>query len=104
MPASSAVVIHLPCHCRCPRYRKAALAAAYAGAEPKFIFEAVAAALAAYGVCGEIAYESLKPGEGCGTFAVRLFDAVGNLDVTAQAYINIYESMLMRPLLDRSRR
>ena len=59
-----------------------ALTAAYAGAEPKFLFEATAAALAAYGVCGELAYESLKPGEGCGTFAVRLFDAVGNLDVT----------------------
>ena len=59
-----------------------ALPAAYAGAEPKFLFEATAAALAAYGVCGELAYESLKPGEGCGTFAVRLFDAVGNLDVT----------------------
>ena len=60
-----------------------ALTAAYAGAEPKFLFEAVAAALAAYGVCGKIAAESLKPGEGSGTFAVRLFDAVGNLDVTA---------------------
>lgn len=59
-----------------------ALTAAYAGAEPKFLFETTAAALAAYGVCGELAYESLKPGEGCGTFAVRLFDAVGNLDVT----------------------
>ena len=60
-----------------------ALTAAYAGAEPKFLFEATAAALAAYDVCGELAYESLKPGEGCGTFAVHLFDAVGNLDVTA---------------------
>jgi hydroxyethylthiazole kinase len=59
-----------------------ALTAAYAGAEPNFLFEAAAAALAAYGVCGKLAYESLKPGEGCGTFAVRLFDAVGNLDVT----------------------
>jgi len=27
-----------------------------------------------------------------------------NLKVTAQAYIDIYESMLKRPLLDRSRR
>jgi len=60
-----------------------ALTAAYAGAEPKFLFEATAAALAAYGVCGEIAAESLKPGEGSGTFGVRLFDAMDKLDVTA---------------------
>lgn len=60
-----------------------ALTAAYAGAEPKFLFEAVAAALAAYGVCGKIAAESLKPGEGSGTFGVRLIDAMDNLDVTA---------------------
>ena len=60
-----------------------ALTAAYVGAEPKFLFEATGATLASYGVCGTIAAESLKPGEGCGTFAVRLFDAVGNLDVTA---------------------
>ena len=60
-----------------------ALTAAYAGAEPKFLFEATAAALAAYGVCGKLAFESLKPGEGCGTFGVRLFDAMGGLDVTA---------------------
>ena len=60
-----------------------ALTAAYAGAEPKFLFEATAAALAAYGVCGEIAAGSLKPGEGSGTFGVRLFDAMDNLDVTA---------------------
>lgn len=60
-----------------------ALTAAYAGAEPKFLFEAVAAALAAYGVCGKLAAESLKPGEGAGTFGVRLFDAMDGLDVTA---------------------
>ena len=60
-----------------------ALTAAYAGAEPKFQFEAVAAALAAYGVCGTIAAESLKPGEGSGTFGMRLIDAMDNLDVTA---------------------
>ena len=60
-----------------------ALTAAYAGAEPKFLFEAVAAALAAYGVCGKLAAESLKPGEGSGTFGVRLIDAMDNLDVTA---------------------
>lgn len=60
-----------------------ALTAAYVGAEPKFLFEATAAALAAYGVCGGIAAESLKPGEGSGTFGVRLFDAMDNLDVTA---------------------
>ena len=60
-----------------------ALTAAYAGAEPKFLFEAVSAALAAYGVCGRMAFESLQPGEGCGTFGVRLFDAMDALDVTA---------------------
>lgn len=60
-----------------------ALTAAYVGAEPKFLFEAAAAALAAYGVCGTFAAESLKPGEGCGTFGVRLFDAMDLLDVTA---------------------
>ena len=60
-----------------------ALTAAYVGAEPKFLFEATAAALAAYGVCGKIASESLKPGEGSGTFGVRLFDAMDNLDVTS---------------------
>ena len=60
-----------------------ALTGAYAGAEPKFLFEAVSAALAAYGVCGELAFESLKPGEGCGTFGTRLFDAMDRLDVTA---------------------
>lgn len=60
-----------------------ALTAAYVGAEPKFLFEATAAALAAYGVCGKIAAESLKPGEGSGTFGMRLFDAMDNLDVTA---------------------
>jgi len=60
-----------------------ALTAAYAGAEPKFLFEAVAAALAAYGVCGKLAAESLKPDEGSGTFGVRLIDAMDNLDVTA---------------------
>ena len=59
-----------------------ALTAAYAGAEPKFLFEAVAAALAAYGVCGKLAAESLKPGEGSGTFGVRLIDVMDNLDVT----------------------
>ena len=60
-----------------------ALTAAYLGAELNFHFEAIAAALAAYGVCGKIAAESLKPGEGSGTFGVRLIDAMDNLDVTA---------------------
>ena len=60
-----------------------ALTGAFVGAEPRFLFEAVSAALAAYGVCGTLAYESLKPGEGCGTFYTRLIDAMGDLDVTA---------------------
>ena len=60
-----------------------ALTGAFAGAEPKFLFETVSAALAAYGVCGELAFEALKPDEGSGTFHARLIDAMDRLDVTA---------------------
>jgi hydroxyethylthiazole kinase-like sugar kinase family protein len=60
-----------------------ALTGAFAGAEPRFLCAAVSAALAASGVCETLAHESLKPGEGCGTFYTSLIDAMGELDVTA---------------------
>lgn len=43
-------------------------------------FLATVAGLTAMGVAGELAYESLQPGEGSGTFRVRLIDAISNLD------------------------
>lgn len=44
-----------------------------AGAPP---FAAAAAGVAAMGIAGELAFRSLGPGEGIGTFRARLFDSV----------------------------
>jgi len=42
-------------------------------------FVGTAAGIAFMGIAGEIAQQSLKPGEGIGTFRVRLFDALWNM-------------------------
>lgn len=44
----------------------------------KDIFIATVTAIATMGICGEIAYENLKDGEGTGSFRTRLLDAVSN--------------------------
>lgn len=54
--------------------------AAYAVANPDAMLEAVVAAIAGHGVCGEIAAERMQPGDGNGTFRTYLLDALYNLD------------------------
>lgn len=43
------------------------------------VFTGAAAGVAIMGVAGEIAQRSLRPGEGLGTFKIRIFDAVSTL-------------------------
>jgi hydroxyethylthiazole kinase len=58
-----------------------ALIAAYCGANTENTLDAVAASVAAMGICGEIAYEkTVGENGGTGTFRIRLIDAMSNLD------------------------
>ena len=57
-----------------------AMTAAYLAANPECPLEAVAAAVCAMGICGEIAQEKLQEGEGNATYRSRLIDAVYHLD------------------------
>ena len=54
--------------------------AAYVVANPDAPLDAVVAAVAGHGVCGEIAAERMKPGDGNGSFRTYLLDALYNLD------------------------
>lgn len=54
--------------------------AAYAVANPDNMLEAVVAALAGHGICGEIAAERMVPADGNGTFRTYFLDALYNLD------------------------
>ena len=56
-----------------------ALTAAFAAANPGETFEAVCAAVAAMGVCGEIAHARLGAQDGSGAMRSYLLDAVSNL-------------------------
>jgi hydroxyethylthiazole kinase len=57
-----------------------AMTAAYLAANPENPLEATAAAVAAMGLCGEIAFSKLEGGEGNSTYRNRIIDAVYNLD------------------------
>lgn len=54
--------------------------AAYAVANPAAPLDAVVAAIAGHGVCGEIAAERMQPADGNGSFRTYLLDALYNLD------------------------
>jgi hydroxyethylthiazole kinase len=54
--------------------------AAYVVANPEDPLDAVVAAVAGHGVCGEIAAERMKPADGNGSFRTYLLDALYNLD------------------------
>lgn len=56
-----------------------ALAGSCCGAVDDF-FAAAVAGIAIMGIAGEMAQQSLQPGEGLGTFRARLFDAVSRMD------------------------
>ncbi|MGI6255660.1 MAG: hydroxyethylthiazole kinase [Acutalibacter sp.] len=56
------------------------LATAYAVANPDNKTEAVAAAVSAMGLAGEIGYANLQPGEGNSTYRNRIIDAIYNMD------------------------
>lgn len=56
-----------------------AMATAYLAANPESPLEAVAAAVCALGVCGQIAATRMAEGEGNATYRNRLIDAVFNL-------------------------
>ncbi len=56
-----------------------AMLAAYLAANAESPLEASAAAVAAMGLCGEIAYSRLKEGEGNSAYRTRIIDAVYNL-------------------------
>lgn len=58
----------------------ASLIGAYCGANKDYLM-ATAAAVMTMGIAGEKSMESLKDGEGIGTFKVRLFDNVFNLTI-----------------------
>jgi hydroxyethylthiazole kinase len=61
-----------------------ALIAAYCGANPDRLLDAAAAAVAAMGLCGEIAYKrTSEAGAGTGTFRTLLIDAMSQLDSEA---------------------
>ena len=57
-----------------------AMTAAYLAASPDNYLEAVAAAVSAMGLCGELAYARRAAGEGNSTYRNRLIDEVYNLD------------------------
>lgn len=57
-----------------------AMTAAYVTANPDHPLTATAAAVCAMGVCGEIAFSRLQPGEGNATYRNRILDVVCNLD------------------------
>lgn len=57
-----------------------AMTAAYLTANPNDPLTATAAAVCAMGVCGEIAFARLQPGEGNATYRSRILDAVCHLD------------------------
>lgn len=64
-----------------------ALTGAFAAANPGHWFEAVVVMLAAYGAAGEIAQKNLLPGEGSGSFEMRLIDAFNLMNTkTLQEY------------------
>lgn len=54
------------------------LIGAFCGANPSFVYESAAAAMALMGVAGEIAEK--KEGSNIGRFHMSLFDALGNMD------------------------
>ena len=54
--------------------------AAYVVANPDAPLDAVVAAVAGHGVCGEIAAERIQPADGNGSFRTYLLDALYNLD------------------------
>ncbi|MDF2500647.1 MAG: Hydroxyethylthiazole kinase [Anaerosporomusa subterranea] len=54
------------------------LIACFCGVTTDYLASAVGG-IAVMGIAGELAERSLKPGEGIGTFRVRLFDAVSNM-------------------------
>lgn len=56
------------------------LATAYAVANPDNKTEAVAAAVCAMGLAGEIGFANLQPGEGNSTYRNRIIDAIYNMD------------------------
>ena len=57
-----------------------AFTSAFAGANPEMLFEASAAAVMSFGICGEIAAGNMLAGEGSASFKTRLIDAIYNLD------------------------
>lgn len=60
-----------------------ALAAAYVQANPGNPLEAAAAAVAAMGLAGELAWERLAPTEGNSTYRNRIIDAIDRMDGAA---------------------
>jgi len=60
-----------------------ALVAACVTANPKNVFEAVAAAVAAMGLAGETGWDNMQPGDGNSTYCNRIIDAVYNMDGAA---------------------
>ncbi|MFA6808727.1 MAG: hydroxyethylthiazole kinase [Eubacteriales bacterium] len=56
-----------------------ALCGAFCGAESDY-FIAALSAVATMGIAGELAKKALRDGDGIGTFRVRLFDSIYNLD------------------------
>lgn len=56
-----------------------AMCTAYVVANPDDVLTATAAAVSAMGLCGQIAFEALKEGEGNSTYRNHLIDAVYNL-------------------------
>ena len=54
--------------------------AAYAVANPDNMLDAVVAAIAGHGVCGQIAAKRMTPADGNGSFRTYLLDALYNLD------------------------
>lgn len=61
------------------------ISAAFAAVGADDVLGAAAAAVAYEGIAGQMAEENLAPGEGCGSFRVRLMDAFGALDDSALA-------------------
>lgn len=60
-----------------------AMMSAYIGANPEHILEAAAAAVCAFGYCGELAARALKAGEGTMSFRNHLIDALSTLDMAS---------------------
>lgn len=54
--------------------------AAYCAANPDAVLDGAAAAVAAMGLCGEIAYDRLEQKDGTSTYRTYIIDAMSNLD------------------------